>query len=111
LRNSLRRLGATDLPELSQGLAGKFVATKQAAGEQAGLGDPKEMLKLFDLFVERLTALVRTLPEDRLATVPEVRPPFAGNFGEALQFGALHIAMHAGQLSTIRRSLGRPPIV
>jgi len=111
LRNSLRRLGGTDLPELPTGLAGKFVATKQVAGEQTELGDTKEMLKLFDGFVGRLIALIRALPEDRLTTVPEVRGPFATNFGEALQFGALHIATHTGQLSTIRRSLGKPPIV
>jgi DinB superfamily len=111
LRNSLRRLGAIDLPELPAGLAGRFVATKQVAGEQTELGDPKEMLKLFDEFVGRLIVLIRALPADRLTTVPEVRGPFATNFGEALQFGALHIAMHTGQLSTIRRSLGKPPIV
>src|SRR5262245_63027442 len=50
LRNSLRRLGGTDLPELPAGLAGKFVATKQVADEQTGLGNPKEMLDLFDQF-------------------------------------------------------------
>jgi len=111
LRNSLRRLGATDLPELPGGMAGKFVATKQAAGEQTGLGDPKVMLRLFDQFVEQLTGIIRTLPDERLTVAPEVKPPFATNFGEALQFGALHIAMHTGQLSTIRRSLGKPPIV
>jgi hypothetical protein len=111
LRNSLRRLGGTDLPELPTGLAGKFVATKQAAGEQTDLGDPKELLRLFDGYVDRLIALLRTLPVDRLATVPEVRPPLATNLGEAIQFGALHIAMHTGQLSTIRRSLGKPPIL
>jgi uncharacterized damage-inducible protein DinB len=111
LRNSVRRLGGTDLPELPVGHPGKFVATKQIAGEQTELGDPKEMLKLFDLFVERLTGLIRELPAERLSTVPEVRGPFATNFGDALQFGALHIAMHTGQLSTIRRSLGKPPMV
>jgi DinB superfamily len=111
LRNSLRRLGGTDLPELPPGLAGKFVATKQAAGEQTDLGDSKELLRLFDGYVERLIALLRTLPMERLAAVPEIRPPFATNLAEAIQFGALHIAMHTGQLSTIRRNLGKPPIV
>jgi uncharacterized damage-inducible protein DinB len=111
VRNSLRRLGCTDLPELPEGLAGKFVATKQAAGEQTELGSPKELHELFDQFVERLAAIVRTLPEERLTAAPEVKPPFATNLGEALQFGALHIAMHTGQLSSIRRSLGKPPIV
>src|SRR5262249_26805973 len=111
LRNSLRRLGGTDLPELPSGLAGKFAATKRAAGEQTDWGNPEALLKLFDTFGERLIALIPTLPTERLATVPEVRPPFATNLGEAIQFGALHIAMHTGQLSTIRRSLGKPPII
>ena len=31
--------------------------------------------------------------------------------GEMLNFMALHAAMHAGQITIIRRSLGRPPIV
>ena len=31
--------------------------------------------------------------------------------GEALLFGALHLTMHCGQISTIRRSLGKPPMV
>jgi len=84
LRNSLRRLGGTDLPELPQGLAGKFVATKQVAGEETDLGDPKELLKLFDGYVERFVAIIRTLPADRLTSVPEVRGPFATNFGEAI---------------------------
>jgi hypothetical protein len=33
------------------------------------------------------------------------------NSGEMLLFGVMHITMHCGQLSTIRRSLGKPPLV
>jgi hypothetical protein len=35
----------------------------------------------------------------------------AGTFGELLLFGSLHLSMHVGQLSTIRRSLGKPPVM
>ena len=28
-----------------------------------------------------------------------------------LVFGAMHVAVHSGQLSTIRRALGKPPVV
>jgi uncharacterized damage-inducible protein DinB len=31
--------------------------------------------------------------------------------GEMLSFMSVHTAMHAGQVTIIRRSLGRPPLV
>lgn len=40
---------------------------------------------------------------------PPTPGPFATNYGEALLFGAMHVTLHGGQLSTIRRSLGKPP--
>ena len=35
----------------------------------------------------------------------------ASTLGELLLFDAIHVAMHIGQISAIRRSLGRPPLV
>ena len=37
--------------------------------------------------------------------------PMFATIGELANFMALHAAMHAGQVTIIRRSLGRPPIV
>jgi hypothetical protein len=110
LRNGLRRMRAPDVPGFPTDLEEKFKTTKQAASEQTGYGDPKALLAIFDACLERFMALVRALPADALAGAAE-GPPLATNRAEAIQFGALHIAMHAGQLSTIRRSLGKPPVV
>ena len=35
----------------------------------------------------------------------------ASTVGEMLAFMPIHVAMHAGQITLIRRSLGRPPLV
>ena len=111
LRDGLRRMRFPDIPELSAGLDGRFKATKQLAGEQSGYGDPRALVALFDACVERFIQAVCGLSPEVLAGEPDFRGPFATNRAEAIQFGALHIALHAGQLSTIRRSLGKPPVV
>jgi hypothetical protein len=111
LRNSLRRMGVNDVPAFPEDLVAKLQTTKQPAGEQCGCGDPRALMALFDTYIERFTAVVRSLPADILTGEPSFRGPFATNQAEAIQFGALHIAMHTGQLSTIRRSLGKPPVV
>src|SRR4051794_14468621 len=111
LRNGLRRMGAADVPELPPGLEDQFKATRQAAGPQAGYGDPKALVAVFDACLERFIQTVRGLPAESLAGPPDFRGPFATNRAEAIQFGALHIALHAGQLSTVRRRLGKPPVL
>jgi uncharacterized damage-inducible protein DinB len=111
LRNSARRMGAADLPDMPEDVAAKLKATRQPAGEQTGYGDPKALLAVFDASLERLIAAIRELPADALTATSDVPIPLATNRAEAIQFGALHIALHTGQLSTIRRSLGKPPVV
>jgi hypothetical protein len=111
LRNSLRRSGVTDVPAFPEEIAGKLQTTRQAAGEQCGYGEPRALLALFDVYIERLTALIRALPADMLAGESDIKVPLATNRAEAIQFGVIHLAMHTGQLSTLRRSLGKPPVV
>ena len=104
-RRTAERLGATDLPLLTEAFVERFSVTKRAAGEQA------ELLALFDACFEQLLAALPALPAEALAAPPANPGPFAATFGEAVLFGALHVALHAGQLSTVRRSLGKPPTV
>lgn len=110
-RRTADRLGATGLPELTEEFVAQFSATKKPAGEQTDLGPKAELLALFDLSVGKLMEAVRQLPTEALAAPPLAAPALATNYAEAVLFGALHVALHAGQLSTIRRSLGRPPAV
>jgi hypothetical protein len=111
LRRTADRLGATDLPAVDPNLTAKLATTKKPAGEQSGLGDPVALVKLFDACLEKVIAAVRAIPAETLAGPPSVPGPFATNSAEGLLFGALHIVMHSGQLSTVRRSLGKPPVV
>jgi hypothetical protein len=109
MHGTLKRLGVADPPAFPDGLAEKLKITGQPAGKQEDLGDPRELLRLFDACVERLMQAVRTVPPEVLTTPADGRPPFANTRGEAMVFGSLHLALHCGQLSTIRRRLGKPP--
>ncbi|MFO0799287.1 MAG: DinB family protein [Gemmataceae bacterium] len=104
------RLGAPELAPLPPGLLEAFTQTGKPAGDQSALGDPAALLALFDTCLAKVIAAVPTIPATKL-TEPATRPGFATTFGEGVLFGALHIAMHTGQLSIIRRSLGKPPVV
>jgi hypothetical protein len=110
-RRTAERLGATGLPELTEEFVGRFSVTKKPAEAQSELGTKAELLALFDGCVSKLIEAVRSLAAEGLAGPPANIGPFATNYGEAVLFGAMHVTMHCGQLSTIRRSLGKPPLV
>ena len=110
-RRTAERLGATGLPELTEEFVGGFSATRKPAGEQAELGEKAKLLALFDGCIEKLIEAVRAIPAEALHSPPAGPGPFATNYGEAVLFGAMHVTLHCGQLSTIRRSLGKPPLV
>lgn len=110
-RRQLGWLGATDLPALPTGFEERFQATRAKAGTQSGFGDPKELLALFDTHRDKLITVLPTMPVTKFAEpTPVVRPMFT-TIGEACLFMAIHVSMHAGQLTIIRRSLGYPPIL
>jgi hypothetical protein len=111
LRRTAERLGAADLPPVSAELAGRFAATRQPAGDQAGLGDPVELLKLLDTCADLVIEAVKQVPADKLDGPAVSAGALPTNYAEGLLFGSLHVAMHVGQLSAIRRSLGKPPVV
>jgi hypothetical protein len=111
LRRTAERLGATDLPVVPEEVAGRLATTKQPAGDQSGLGDPAALVRVFDACTDKVIEAVKRVPAEALAGPPPAAVPFATNTAEALLFGSIHIAMHTGQLSTIRRSLDKPPVV
>lgn len=110
-RRTAYRLGASGLPELTEEYISQFSATKKPAGAQVELGEKAELLSLLDASIEKLIEAVRGLPAEALAHPPASPSPLATNYGEALLFGTMHVGLHCGQLSTIRRSLGKPPVV
>jgi hypothetical protein len=111
IRRTAERLGATDLPVLTEEFIGRYSVTKKPAADQSDLDAKAELLGMLDDCIEKLMGALQTLPPASLAAPAANPTPFATNYGEAILFGALHIAMHCGQISTIRRSMGKPPMV
>jgi hypothetical protein len=111
-KRTAERLGATGVPQVSDEFVARFKATRQTAGSQSNLGSKSELLALLDAAIEKLMETIRKLPPESLTgPAPATAPPFVKSSGDMMLFGALHISMHCGQLSTIRRSLGKPPLV
>ena len=109
-RTVLERLGSRDLPELPDGFAKRF--SRDAGCPQADdFGDVSILWPLFEKHRDMLIATVQRAPQELLDKPMEKPHPMFGNLGELVNFIALHSAMHAGQITLIRRSLGYPPLV
>lgn len=106
----LKFMQVPNVPDLPAGFEEKFAATKQPAPGEAETGDPKESLRQFDFYHGLLINAVLALPDDALGDPPPFSTPFFTTLGEALNFLALHVAMHLGQVTVVRRSLGYPPL-
>lgn len=102
-------LGA-DLPPLPAGFEERFKTTKQAAGTQTGLGDPADLLEVFDQSRRLLVAAVEKADAAALNKPLPTTNPLFSTAGEAAAFMAVHHGLHAGQVTMIRRALGYPPL-
>lgn len=109
-RRALGALGVTDLPTLPAGFDERFRVTKQAADVQHDLGDPGELLALFDTHRAALIAAVEAAPVEALAAPVPTPGPMYKTAGDVAGFMAQHVAMHMGQVTVIRRNLGYPPV-
>jgi hypothetical protein len=68
-------------------------------------------MALFDLQRDITIGKVRTLTADEMAKPVQPPHPRFSTVGDAAAFCSLHVAMHAGQMSMIRRTLGKPPVI
>jgi len=109
-RGSLGRAGVTDLPPLPDGFEKRFSRDPEAPKAEA-FGDVTQLLALFNQHRQLLIDRVKVLPVEALDRPLEKPHPLFTTVGQAINFMAVHVAMHAGQVTLIRRSLGRPPIV
>ena len=108
-RSVLKRLGAP-LPELPEGFEHRF-SREEGCPQAAEFGDAAQLMPLFDEHRRRLIEAVRSATPEQLDRPLDKPHPMFRTMGEVATFMALHGTMHAGQISTIRRSLGRPPII
>ena len=99
-----------ELPPLPEGFEARFATTGVPAGDQHELGDGPALLDEFTATRDRLIAAVAAAGEAKLAEpVPKPSPVYA-TLGDLAAFMAQHTAMHLGQITVIRRSLGYPPV-
>ena len=107
-RGVLKRLGAP-LPELPDGFEHRF-SRDEGCPQAQEFGDVKQIVAVFDEHRNRLIAAVKAATPAQLEQKLDKPIAMAATVGEALEFVAVHTAMHAGQIVMIRRSLGRPPL-
>lgn len=109
-RSTLGRLGVTDLPALPEGFEKRF-SREPEAPKASEFGDVSVLVPLFNQHRQRVIDAVRGLPADALDRPLDKPHPRFATMWEYLNFMGAHVTMHAGQITIIRRSLGRPPIV
>jgi uncharacterized damage-inducible protein DinB len=103
-------LGANDFPPLPDGFERRF-SRDEGCPTADEFADVSILPPLFARHRDVLIATVNALPPEALARpLPTPHPRFK-TAGEAANFMSVHTAMHAGQISVIRRSLGRPPLI
>ena len=110
-RRTLERLGVGgDLPALPDGFEKRF--SRDEGCPQAGdFGDVSGLLQLFNQHRQRLIDAVQRATPGQLNKPLEKPHPMFSTPGELALFMSAHTAMHAGQITIIRRSLGRPPLI
>jgi hypothetical protein len=101
---------AATYPALPDGFDHRF-SRDEGAPQAAEFGDVAILRPLFNSHREATIAAVKTTPPPRFAEpIQTTRAPFK-TVGETMEFLCLHEIMHVGQLTIIRRSLGRPPLI
>src|SRR5438034_7971699 len=61
------QFGAADLPDIAANLAARLATTKKPAEVQTGIGDPADLLRLFDAACDAAAAAVGRLTAEQLA--------------------------------------------
>jgi hypothetical protein len=102
-------------PSLPDGFDKRF-ARGDTAPFAEDFGDVSILRPLFNSHRDATIAAVRVFPPSRLnepitSTTPTPVPTPFNTIGESILFTCFHQVMHTGQITVIRRCLGRPPIV
>ena len=109
-RGTLGRFGVSDLPALPQGFEKRF-SRDEGCPQASEFGDVSMLMPLFEKHRALLIDAVTRAAAQQLDQPLEKAHPMFATLGELAGFMALHSTMHAGQITIIRRSLGRAPIV
>ena len=110
-RSMMKRMGVADdaLPPLADDFATRF-GRDEHAPKRAEYGDTSGLVADFRRGRELFASTVDSIDPARFDDALENPSPRFKTVGEMANFAATHSGLHAGHLSTIRRSLGRPPL-
>jgi hypothetical protein len=109
--NFLISLVAPDKAVMKEGYAEKFGMGSRPTSDPADYPDPAEVL---DFMRERRQALLELLgglsDEDLSRPAPQNAPEITPDVGSMFELAVWHEALHAGQVTIARRSLGFAPL-
>jgi uncharacterized damage-inducible protein DinB len=103
-------LPSADVPALPDGFEKRF-SRDEGVPQASEFGDVTILLPLFIRMRDALINRVMTASSEELDKQIDPPHPRFKIVWEAVNFMGLHVAMHAGQITIIRRSLGRPPLI
>jgi len=98
------------LPKLPDGFEKRF-SRDEGCPQASEFGDASALLPIFDQHRDQLIETVKNAKPEQLNKALEKTMPMFKTVGEAVNFMSLHSAMHAGQITIIRRSMGKPPLI
>lgn len=109
-RSALGRVGVTDLPALPEGFEKRFGRDADAP-KATEFGDVTILMPLFNRQRQLLADKVKGMSADELSKPVEPPHPMFSQVWSLVNLMGLHVMLHGGQISSIRRSLGRPPVM
>ncbi len=109
-RNALKVFGVP-LPALPDDGFEKRFSRDEGCPQASEFGDVKVLMPLFRAHRTALIDAVKRATPELLDKPLEKPHPVFGTAGQLANFMAFHSMMHAGQISQIRRHLGRPPVM
>jgi hypothetical protein len=109
-RRALELLNVTDPPPVPTDFARRF-SREEGCPQANEFGDVMALMPLFDEHRTRLIDAVRRAGPELLDKPVDKPHPMFNTVGQFTSFASHHVMLHAGQITIIRRSLGRPPLV
>lgn len=104
-----KRFGVVS-PAVPEGFEQVF-ARDEIAPQSASYGETAHLMALFDEQRNVTIEAVRGMTDEQLAKPLETPHRMFTTLGEAASFCAMHVIVHAGQISMTRRVMGKPPII
>ena len=109
-RGALKAFGVAP-PPLPDDAFEKRFSRDEGCPQASDFGDASVLMPLFNQQRAALIEAVKRATPEQLDQPLEKPHPVFRTTGELANFIAVHSIMHAGQISQIRRHLGRPPVM